>query len=81
MAGCGKNFAASSGANGSNPLRGRETSGFMRLGLGEARACKTAFNGRGPWWNGASYMNHALPKKLWDRLGLVSILDTINRIT
>ena len=25
-------------------------------------------------------MNQALPKKLWDRLGLVSILDTINRL-
>ncbi|MBK5012126.1 group II intron reverse transcriptase/maturase [Pseudomonas sp. S60] len=55
---------------------------LMRLGLGEARACKSAFNGRGPWWNsGASHMNQALPKKLWDRLGLVSILDTINRLS
>ncbi|MCK1794432.1 group II intron reverse transcriptase/maturase, partial [Pseudomonas violetae] len=52
---------------------------LMRLGLSEARACKSAFNGRGPWWNsGASHMNQALPKKLWDSLGLVSILDTIN---
>tara|TARA_R110002124_G_C8914488_1_gene510771 strand:+ start:436 stop:1755 length:1320 start_codon:yes stop_codon:yes gene_type:complete len=52
---------------------------LMRLGLGEARACTSAFNGRGPWWNsGASHVNQALPKKLWDRLGLVSILDTIN---
>ncbi len=54
---------------------------LMRLGLGEARACKSAFNGRGPWWNsGAPHMNQALPKKLWDRLGLVSILDTTNRL-
>lgn len=54
---------------------------LMRLGLGEARACKSAFNGRGPWRNsGASHMNQALPKKLWDQLGLVSILDTINRL-
>lgn len=53
---------------------------LMRLGLSEERACKSAFNGRGPWWSsGASHMNQALPKKLWDRLGLVSILDTINR--
>ncbi|MEN2503551.1 maturase, partial [Stutzerimonas stutzeri] len=36
---------------------------------------------RGPWWNsGAPHVNQALPKKLWDRLGLVSILDTINRL-
>ena len=55
---------------------------LMRLGLGEERACKSAFNGRGPWWNsGAPHMNQALPKKLWDRLGLVSILDTINRLS
>lgn len=26
-------------------------------------------------------MNQALPKKLWDQLGLVSILDTINRLS
>ena len=55
---------------------------LMRLGLGEERAYKSAFNGRGPWWNsGASHVNQALPKKLWDRLGLVSILDTINRLS
>ncbi|PUA46353.1 group II intron reverse transcriptase/maturase [Pseudomonas protegens] len=52
---------------------------LMRLGLDEARACKSAFNGRGPWWSsGASHVNQALPKKLWDNLGLVSIRDTIN---
>lgn len=55
---------------------------LMRLGLGEVRAWKSAFNGRGPWWNsGAPHMNQALPKKLWDRLGLVSMLDTINRLS
>jgi len=55
---------------------------LMRLGLDEARAWKSAVNGRGPWWNsGAPHMNQALPKKLWDRLGLVSILDTINRLS
>ena len=42
---------------------------LMRLGLSEERACKSAFNGRGPWWNsGAPHVNQALPKKLWDRL-------------
>lgn len=55
---------------------------LMRLGLSEARACKSAFNGRGLWWSsGASHMNQALPKKLWDQLGLVSLLDTINRLS
>jgi RNA-directed DNA polymerase len=54
---------------------------LIRLGIGEGRACASASNGRGPWWNsGAPHMNQALPKKLWDRLGLVSILDTINRL-
>jgi RNA-directed DNA polymerase len=54
---------------------------LIRLGINEVRAWKSAVNGRGPWWNsGASHMNQALPKKLWDRLGLVSILDTINRL-
>jgi RNA-directed DNA polymerase len=52
---------------------------LMRLGLSEVRACKSASNGLGPWWNsGGSHMNQALPKKLWDSLGLISILDTIN---
>ncbi len=55
---------------------------LIRLGLSEARACTSAFNGRGPWWNsGASHMNQALPKKLWNQLGLLSILDTINRLS
>ncbi len=55
---------------------------LVRLGLDEGRAWKSAVNGRGPWWNsGAPHMNQALPKKLWDGLGLVSILDTINRLS
>lgn len=54
---------------------------LMRLGLSDERACKSAYNGRGPWWNsGASHMNQALPKKLWNQLGLISILETINRL-
>lgn len=55
---------------------------LIRLGLSEVIAYKSAFNGRGPWWNaGASHMNLALPKNRWDALGLVSILDTINRLS
>ncbi|MFC5696139.1 group II intron reverse transcriptase/maturase, partial [Pseudomonas sp. GCM10022186] len=46
------------------------------------RAWKSATNGRGPWWNaGAPHLQQALPKKRWDALGLVSILDTINRLS
>ncbi|TBW41666.1 group II intron reverse transcriptase/maturase, partial [Marinobacter halodurans] len=52
---------------------------LMRLGLSEPRAWTSAMNGRGPWWNsGASHMNAALPKKVFDRLSLVSLLDTMN---
>ncbi|MEA1605318.1 group II intron reverse transcriptase/maturase [Pseudomonas spirodelae] len=55
---------------------------LILLGLDEARAWKSATNGMGAWWNsGAPHVNHALPKKLWDGLGLVSILDTINRLS
>jgi RNA-directed DNA polymerase len=54
---------------------------LMRLGLGEVRAWKSAQNGRGPWWNaGASHLNQALPKKLFVRLGLVSLLDYFQRL-
>jgi len=52
--------------------------GLMRRGLGEKRAWESATNGRGPWWNsGASHMNQAFPKKFFDRLGLVSLLDSV----
>ena len=49
-------------------------------GLDGTRAWKSASNGRGPWWNaGASHMNAAYPKSLFDALGLVSLLDTQRR--
>ncbi|HCG00477.1 MAG TPA: group II intron reverse transcriptase/maturase [Chloroflexi bacterium] len=49
-------------------------------GLDGTRAWKSASNGRGPWWNaGASHMNAAYPKRLFDALGLVSLLDTQRR--
>ncbi|BCA92833.1 group II intron reverse transcriptase/maturase [Vreelandella aquamarina] len=51
---------------------------LLALGLDEQRAWKSAGNGRGPWWNaGASHMNQALPRKWFDRLGLISVLDTV----
>jgi RNA-directed DNA polymerase len=54
---------------------------LMRLGLEEKRAWNSAQNGRGPWWNaGASHLNQALPKKLFDRLGLVSLVDYYHRL-
>jgi RNA-directed DNA polymerase len=57
---------------------------LMKRGLGENRAVQSAFNGRGPWWNaGASHMNAAFPKKYFDTLGLVSMVDRLclNRLT
>jgi RNA-directed DNA polymerase len=52
--------------------------GLMKRGLGESRAWESASNGRGPWWNsGASHLNQAFPKQFFDRLGLVSLLDSV----
>ncbi len=49
-------------------------------GLDEMRAWKSANNGRGPWWNaGASHMNEAYPRRFFDALGLVSLLNTRQR--
>jgi group II intron reverse transcriptase/maturase len=54
---------------------------LMKVGLTEERAFRSAFNQRGPWWNsGASHMNQAFPKSFFDRLGLVSLLDTMRRL-
>ncbi|MEM1114738.1 MAG: group II intron reverse transcriptase/maturase [Pseudomonadota bacterium] len=54
---------------------------LRRLGLNVERAWKSSVNGRGPWWNaGASHMNMAFPKARFDRLGLVSVLDTVRRL-
>ncbi|MDA3913245.1 group II intron reverse transcriptase/maturase [Oleiagrimonas sp.] len=54
---------------------------LMKAGLAQERAWRSATNGRGPWWNsGASHMNAAFPKAWFDRLGLVSLLDTARRL-
>jgi RNA-directed DNA polymerase len=54
---------------------------LMKFGLGKDRALKSAMNGRGPWWNsGASHMNHCLPKRFFDRLGLVSVVHQLRRL-
>lgn len=54
---------------------------LMQAGLTEERAFRSAFNRRGPWWNsGASHMNQAFRKAYFDRLGLVSLLDTTRRL-
>jgi RNA-directed DNA polymerase len=54
---------------------------LMRRGLGEERAWTSATNGRGPWWNsGASHMNQCFPKRFFDQLGLVSLLDQLRKL-
>ena len=54
---------------------------LMKRGLSEERAWRSATNGRGPWWNaGASHMNEAFPKRFFDELGLVSLLDHLRLI-
>ena len=54
---------------------------LMRLGLGEVQAWNSAQNGRGHWWNaGAPHMNLALPKRLFSRYGLVSLVDYYQRL-
>lgn len=54
---------------------------LMRRGLTEERAWRSACNQRGPWWNaGASHMNASFPQSWFDRLGLVSLLDTAQRL-
>jgi RNA-directed DNA polymerase len=54
---------------------------LIKAGLSKERAWRSASNGRGPWWNsGASHLNAALPKAYFDRLGLVSVFDTVRRL-
>ena len=60
--------------------QGRTTM-LRRQGLPEDRAWRSAHNGQGPWWNaGASHMGTAFPKRFFDRHGLVSMLDTQQRL-
>jgi group II intron reverse transcriptase/maturase len=55
---------------------------LMRNGIGQQRAWYSATNGHGPWWNGgASHMNETYPKSWFDRMGLVSLLDTQQRFS
>ena len=54
---------------------------LMLRGLDEARACKSAHNGRGPWWNaGASHMNQAFPTSHFRNLGLTPMIEILNRL-
>jgi group II intron reverse transcriptase/maturase len=54
---------------------------LCQLGLDTDRAYRSAFNGRGPWWNaGARHMNAALPLAYFTQRGLVSLVATHQRL-
>ena len=54
---------------------------LMERGLAERRAWRSAYNGRGPWWNaGANHMNDAYRKSYFDSLGLISFIDQHQRL-
>lgn len=51
---------------------------LIERGLPEEQVVQSAFNQRGAWWNsGAKHMRTAFPKKFFDQLGLVSMLDQL----
>ncbi|MCU7492049.1 MAG: group II intron reverse transcriptase/maturase [Ignavibacteria bacterium] len=51
---------------------------MMKRGISEKRAASSASNGRGPWWNsGQPHMNEIFPKRYFDSLGLVSMIDIL----
>ena len=53
---------------------------LMRGGLDREWARISTRNRKGPWWNsGSKQMNYALPKKYFDKLGLVSMLNELEK--
>ncbi|HEX2535141.1 MAG TPA: group II intron reverse transcriptase/maturase [Chitinophagaceae bacterium] len=50
---------------------------LRKRGVAQKEIRPATRNRRGPWWNaGASHMNQALPKRFFDQMGLVSLVDT-----
>jgi group II intron reverse transcriptase/maturase len=59
----------------------RRYKGLIKAGLPEEQSRKSAFNGRGAWWNsGAKHMNIAIRKKYFEKLGLISLLDKLKEL-
>ena len=53
---------------------------LIKRGLKKERARKSAFNGRGPWWNsGSSHMNQAFPTSYFDKCGLVKLRNYLHK--
>ena len=54
---------------------------LRQLGLDEARAARSAYNGRGAWWNSrTSHMHQAFPTARMRQMGLVSLLEEFQRL-
>ena len=54
---------------------------LCRRGLDHERARRSAWNGRGPWYNaGASHMNRAVPTSELRGLGLISLMEEYRRL-
>lgn len=54
---------------------------MVKLGLERERAAKSAWNGRGPWWNaGASHMNALITTKWLTSQGLLNLFDQYRRL-
>jgi RNA-directed DNA polymerase len=54
---------------------------LVKRGLALGHAAKSAYNGRGPWWNaGASHMHQAVPTSALRRMGLISLIDEHRRL-
>ena len=54
---------------------------LVKRGLDRERARRSAYNGRGTWWNaGASHLNQALPTAFFRQLGLVSLQEEHRRL-
>ena len=55
--------------------------GLIQRGLPPKQAWKSAWNGRGPWWNaGAQHMHLAFPKSFFDQMGLLSLLAQLRQL-
>jgi RNA-directed DNA polymerase len=54
---------------------------LVKLGVGRFHARQMASNRRGPWCNSKSpHMNEACPSAYFDRMGLISLMDTHRRL-
>lgn len=60
---------------------GTREKALKKRGLAPKQAWKSAWNGRGPWWNaGAPHMNQAFPKSFFDAMGLLSLLAQLRQL-